>query len=206
MSDRALLDPSLVMAGRGVRLLSDLREDDLEGLILPASFVEMVYEATHLEDLLKFYGIDEDDVNVPLARTVVDRTPDQVPVFHADIALDEVERFADQLDIEPHLAYLVLEEWQFLATESWIFAAVRTVFEKMVEGGALAVETSQEQFEKLARQTLGKEAGDELSPNDRARAVAKWVALSGPGVMSLFEPTFTEISGTVAGVFLHYDP
>ena len=111
------------------------------------------------------------------------------------------ERTRDEL-----VAHILYEEWAFLTSQSWIFSKARKALDEMVEAGATAIHTSSGQFDRLVRKTLKKRQDEPLTPNERARAAAKWVAVGGPSVWSVFEPISGAALSAAGGYFLLCDP
>lgn len=104
------------------------------------------------------------------------------------------------------IAQIIYEEWEFLTTNSWLFSKTRKIFDEMVNLGGTAVHISQEQFDKFIRLSLKKSDDQPITPNDRVRAAAKWVAIGGPAILGVINPVAGALSSTVSGIFLLCDP
>ena len=76
----------------------------------------------------------------------------------------------------------------------------------MITAGATAVEVSRDRFDGVVRRTLRRDDGEDLTTQERLRAISKWTAVSGPVVLALFEPVSGAIVSFAAGLFLLADP
>ena len=103
-------------------------------------------------------------------------------------------------------AQILFEEWHFLTGESWIFSKTRQAFDGMVEAGGTAIHMSSRLFDRVIRKTLRKGPDEPLTPGNRARAAAKWVAVGGPAILSVVEPISGAVSQAASGYFLLVDP
>jgi hypothetical protein len=123
---------------------------------------------------------------------------------------------------------IVAEEWEFLTTHSWLFAKTRAIYDRMINAGANALYVTKEKLEqaidaagegvhsfghemlrgsdRVVRRTLKKGPHHNVSPNDRVRTLAKWVAVGGSAATALINPAVGAVGGTVGGLFLLYDP
>ena len=101
---------------------------------------------------------------------------------------------------------IIFEEYYFLCHESWLHSKTRLAFDAMVEGGGTAVQFAKRHFDRLVVNTLKLEQPSGVSPRDRYRAVAKWVAVGGPTILGFVEPISAAIGGSVSGYFLLVDP
>jgi hypothetical protein len=104
------------------------------------------------------------------------------------------------------VAEILFEEWLFLTSNSWLFSRTRRAFDEMAQAGGTAVHVSRQLFEQVIRKTL-KIAGDkDLTPCDRLRAGAKWIAVGGPPVVALLNPLAGALAASVTGCILLMDP
>jgi len=103
-------------------------------------------------------------------------------------------------------AQILFEEWHFLTGQSWIFSKTRQAFDGMVEAGGTAIHMSSKLFDCVVRKTLRKGPDEPLTPGNRARAAAKWVAVGGPAILSVVEPISGAVSQAASGYFLLVDP
>lgn len=101
---------------------------------------------------------------------------------------------------------VLFEEWHFLTGESWLFSKTRQAFDAMVEAGGTAIHMSGRLFDRVVRQTLKKGPEEPLTPGNRARAAAKWVAVGGPAILGVVEPISGAVSTAASGYFLLVDP
>ena len=85
---------------------------------------------------------------------------------------------------------------------------------KKIEAAVLATKKKGKQVgrafrrgsDRLVQKTLKKPANYMVSPNDRVRTVAKWVAVGGSASTSFFAPLVGAAIGAVNGLFILYDP
>jgi hypothetical protein len=104
------------------------------------------------------------------------------------------------------VAQILYEEWYFMTSESWLFSKTRRAFDAMVEAGGRAIQVSRRFFDMLVRRTLKKKADEPLTPSNRARAAAKWIAVGGPTILSVIEPISGAVASATSGWFLLVDP
>lgn len=103
------------------------------------------------------------------------------------------------------ITQILFEEWEFLTTNSWLIAKLRTAFDKIVEAGGTAIYISKQAFEIAVRKSIKKPEG-ELSPNDKLKATAKWVAVGGSVLSDFVAPVSGAILNAASGMFLLCDP
>jgi hypothetical protein len=103
-------------------------------------------------------------------------------------------------------AEILYEEWLFLSSDSWLFSKTRRAFEAMIEAGGTAIQMSRRGFDQVVRRTLKKTDGEPLTPGNRVRAAAKWIAVGGPPIMGIIEPISAAIASSASGYFLLVDP
>ena len=253
MADKVMIDVTMVLHRDSLYQLRGLANENLVGeLVISDAFVRMIeasYEREIFDDayfsiLSRFFQIPEEVIDKAAVRDFL-----QSEAFARNIA-----RYSRTLSYE-HEVYqnlikqtgnewitqIVFEEWEFLTTNSWLFAKLRAVYDMMVEAGATAIQVSKEAFENafkklkekyqatkedinellekirdtlndlseqakrdidsLIRLTLKKKYGDEISPNDRVRALAKWVAVGGASAAGV-----APLAIFAANAFLLCDP
>jgi hypothetical protein len=133
------------------------------------------------------------------------RIPEALNIRHDGgprLVLDTLVEFTRN----PLLAQILHEEWYFLVSESWLFSKTRRAFDAMVEAGGTAIQMSQRSFDRVVRRTLKKKPNEPLTPTNRARAAAKWIAVGGPALLSVIEPISAAIASATGGYFLLIDP
>ena len=206
MSDRVMLDPSLILDQASlVDLLLLAQEHALEGVAVPGSFREALRKDRFLSTVGRFYGL-RGTSDPKLVDLFFQMTEGQIESYFAS---DTSGLFASVFESEAEgevIAAMLDDEYSFLMNQSWLVAKVRKVFDKMIEGGAAALETSREAFDGLVRRSLKKDEDAPLTRNERLRALAKWSAVSGPSVLAFLEPVSGAAAGSLAGVFLLVDP
>lgn len=104
------------------------------------------------------------------------------------------------------VARVMFEEYTFLTSQSWLFSKMRKAFDAMVEAGATAVNKSLQEFERITRKMLNKREGEPLSPNDKAKAAAKWIAVGGLPFLAVAAPWVAAGVGVAGNVFMVSDP
>ena len=89
---------------------------------------------------------------------------------------------AEREDVDVVVANLLLEQWVFLNTQSWIAARTHRTFAEFKKAGAAAVELPREAFDAITRRTLKIPAAPvprPLKQSERLKAATKWVAAGG---------------------------
>jgi hypothetical protein len=76
----------------------------------------------------------------------------------------------------------------------------------MVEAGGKAIQVSQRFFDLLVRHALKKKPDEPLTPSNRVRAAAKWIAVGGPAILGVIEPISGAVASATSGYFLLFDP
>jgi hypothetical protein len=110
---------------------------------------------------------------------------------------------------DPLLYQILTEEWLFMTSSSWIVSRIKRPFSTFVRSGAVAIEWGAKTFDRLAARVLKIAPADvprPLTAGQRLRAISKWIAVSGLGVLPLMQPMSAAVGGLVAGYFLLFDP
>jgi hypothetical protein len=206
--DRAMLDVSMILHRDSLNHLLGLAgAGGLENLVIANSLVRLAEQPDEfVARMTPFLGMRRRDTDLVALRRLL------------PIIIGGISRFSaaetDRPSVPPAFALagrdmavseVLYEEWLFLTTQSWLFAKLRTTFDRMIDAGAVALQMSRAQFEKVVRRTIKKSTGP-LSPNDKALAAAKWLAVSGPPVWAVLEPISGTAGTVLSGIFLLCDP
>lgn len=123
---------------------------------------------------------------------------------------------------------IVFEEWEYLMNHSWLFSKTRAVYDHIVDAGGNALYLTKKKLENAVHvtQTAAKDTGgallkasdfvvgktikkppnENISPNDRVRALAKWVVVGGSAATGLMVPMLGVAVSAATSMFLLYDP
>jgi len=237
-----MLDVSMI-AHRGSlkKLLSLAYEepDTLAHLRVSGTFVERLSRDTlRPDDLVRqishYFAVPRRMIDVELMREFIGSPPfrELVQLYRSDGGTRTQEyrrRLLEDMRENDGWAYeIVLEEWEFLMTQSWLFAKTRAIYDRIINAGADALYVTKEKLEqviegvtegvkdtghaimrgsdRVVRRTLKKSSHHKVSPNDRVRTIGKWVALGGGAATALINPAVGALGATVGGMFMLYDP
>lgn len=253
MAEKIMIDVSMILHRDTLYQLRAYANDNVLGeLVISDAFVRMIESSNdsgllddkRYEILAKHFQISEELIDKKAIREFLQSEKflnsfsrfKMTLSFNHEIYLNLINQTGDEW-----ITQIVFEEWEFLTTNSWLFAKLRAIYDMMVEAGATAIQVSKEAFENafkklkekygiikeeieellqkikqglnhlseeaklhvesLIRLTLKKKNNEEISPNDRIRALAKWVAVGGASATGVL-PAF--IFG--ANAFLLCDP
>jgi hypothetical protein len=237
MAERAMLDVSM-LAHRGtlqrIFRLARQKPEALAGLCISQAFFALVEKRGGSDrDLIKrisrYFMLPPSMIDLKLMRAFFKtRGFKYLEKYSSEREKIRSEYQVGQVIEDSEIARVVMEEWQFLMTHSWLFAKTRAIYEHIINAGGKAIYTTkqklgkaiestkqaaqgaikstQEIADRLINRTLKKPAGNELSPNDRVCAMGKWIAVGGAGATSLMLPLLGAAVGVAAGMFLLYDP
>lgn len=213
MGERAMLEASMLLHRDSLNQLRGLAHADaFSGYFISDAFVRMLEFDLQfaLNTLGRYYGIATQLVDGAAAFQFIRESENKQALnrYRRSGAADRGEMYREFLI--PHesewITQIVFEQWEFLTTQSWLYAKVRRAFDHMIEAGATAVEVSKKRMEKAIRTTVKKDPALDVTAKDAARAVAKWVAVGGSSTSSLIEPVTGAVVSAAAGMFLLYDP
>jgi hypothetical protein len=182
MAEQAIIEASMILhrdSLNQLRALANARA--LENIVVSDAFVRM---ADDVDMLIRILG---KHLEIPAPLIDPDGIRDFLPILR-----DSVPRYRRRESHE-HIVYqgliertgnewitqIFFEEWEFLTSQSWLFAKIRKALDDMVEAGQGAVQMSQRKFEEMTRRLLNKPATEPLTPNDKVKAAAKWIAVGG---------------------------
>ena len=123
---------------------------------------------------------------------------------------------------------IIYEEWEYLMSHSWLFSKTRAVYDHVVNTGGNALYLTKRKFEHaiwitkqtakkagestlkgsdfVVGKTVKKPQNERISPNDRVRALAKWVAIGGGAATAVMVPLVGIPVSVATNMFLLYDP
>jgi len=241
MAEQAMLDVSMI-AHRGSlkKMMAMAREnpESLSGLVVSAAFVEKLSRAERDGDeivklIAHYFEVPRHLIDRGLMREFIlsESFQSHVRPYKLDLETVPPEYRQLQLQIDGEdrwVTQVMIEEWEFLMTHSWLFAKTRAIYDRIVNAGGKAFYVTKEKLEHAVRvvkdktkavghtvrdatdplvaRTVKKLPGQEVSPNDRVRALAKWVAVGGGATAGLMVPIGGAALAGVSGLFLLYDP
>jgi hypothetical protein len=219
MADRAMLESSMLLHRDSANYLLALARTGPLGVVVSERVLEMMADSESdgvVRRLAAQLDIPPNAVDFTVVRQLARELREVVETYRLP---PESERFTwhdgdarlfqralmDSTQDEV-VAQIIFDEWYFLTFESWLFSKTRRAFDKMVEAGATAIHVSGRQFDRVVRGTLKKGPDEPLTPGNRVRAAAKWIAASGPPILSLFEPISGAGLSAAGSSFLLMDP
>ncbi len=242
MTDEAILDVSMIAHSNSLRklmALASIQPEFLSGLRVSAAFVDRLSgDLENSDELVRqislHFAVSRRLIDVKQMQEFIQSQPfrEFVQPYKSEGGprTDEYRRrLLEDVSERDAWAYMIMvEEWEFLTTHSWLFAKTRAIVDHMINSGAEAIYVTKEKLEQaiehvrervfdagksiirgsdhLVRRTLKQGPRHEVSPNDRVRTVAKWVAVGGSAASALVNPVVGVLGGSVAGMFLLYDP
>jgi len=242
MTEEAMLDVSLIAHPQSLRKLMELAyrdPDALSGLRVSATFVERLLhespdDAEIVRQISRYFGVARRAIDLRRIRAFLRSKAVQNALRpyrseRSDYSQNLRVRLLENISERDAWAYeIVLEEWEFLTTHSWLFAKTRKIYDRMVNAGANALYVTRERLEqavvaaregiqdtgrsivrssdRVVRRTLKKHARHKVSPNDRVRTIAKWVAVGGGAAAGIINPVVGAAGAAAGGIFLLYDP
>jgi len=210
MSDMAMIESSMILHKDSLyQLMDEDSNGGYENLVISDALFRM---SEDIEMMISILGR-----HLEISEDLIDR--DAITHFMRNVAGERIPRHINQNSYEHEIyqnlientgnewiTQIFFEEWEFLTTNSWLFSKTRKAIDDIVEAGANAYQTSKLKFEQMTRKLLNKEPGETLSPNDKVKAGAKWVAMGGGPVLALFEPISGTALTTTGSIFILSDP
>jgi hypothetical protein len=213
MDRHSMLEASLLLHRDSLNQLRGLHHADaFSGYFVSDAFVQFLDLDLRfaVRTLSRYYGIPQRLIDGPAVlefikdvegRQLINRYRraeggEQQDMYREFSSLHETE----------WITQIVFEEWDFLTTQSWLYAKVRKAFDSMIEAGGTAVEVSKRRMDQAIRSTVKKDPALEVTAKDGVRAIAKWVAVGGSPAASLIGPVTGVLVSAAAGMFLLYDP
>ncbi len=165
-----------------VRALANARA--LENVVVPHAFARFAGQDVRrlITRLRGYYSISPSSIDL---RGVYDFLPgilEVVPTYRPpeDAPLGPIYENLLRITHDALIAQILFEEFSFLTSHSWLFAKVRRAYDDIVEVGCSAFQTSKAKFDTITRRLLNKSPTAALTPNDKLKAGAKWIAVGGP--------------------------
>jgi hypothetical protein len=209
--------------------------DALSGLVVSDAFVRAIEERKNSESLMEVlhrqFRVSRHSMDVDFMRMFIDSAPFRqfVTRYRRDSPADApMLRALRETTGDEWAGEVMFEEWEYLMNHSWLFSKTRAIYDHVVDAGSNALYVTKKKLEQAVRatkeaaedasdaivkgsdalvgKTIKKSTYDKISPNDRVRALAKWVAVGGSAATSLMVPIAGVAVGTVTGLFLLYDP
>jgi hypothetical protein len=211
MADRAMLEASMLFHRDSANYLLALARTGPLDVVVSGRLLAIIGSDMNIVRLLapQFAISPPDAVDVNILHQLTRELPGVAEISSYESSFvnmrDGDERSSQS--IEDQLATeIISDEWSFLTSESWLLSKTRRAFDKMVEAGGAAVHLSGRVFDQVVRRTLRKEPGEPLTPGNRVRAVAKWIAVGGPAILKVVEPISSALVGAASECFLLMDP
>lgn len=209
MPEEAMIEASMILHRDSLNRLRGLAAAGaLENLSISDALVRMAEDTDVLVEILgRHLEIPEHLIDPVSIRDFLPTLTEIVPRYRRQGSHEhEIYQNLIRNTGNEWITQVLFEEWEFLTSRSWLFAKVRKALDDIVEAGSTAFHASRNKVEQITRRLLNKSPDEPLSPNDKAKAIAKWVAIGGAPVLALFEP----ISGTaitvIGSVFIVADP
>ena len=209
MPNTAMLESSMLLHRDSANYLLALAKNGmLENMYVSARLMEMANaKVKFVRRFGKYLEIPNRQIDLNTFQQLINEIKRNDSIHKYKPKIDNVQHLNFHKHIKDEIVAQVLyEEWEFLTTNSWLFSKARKIFDEVVTLGGIAIHVSQEQFDNFVRLSLKKNNDLPLTPNDRVRAAAKWVAIGGPAILGLINPIAGALSSTASGVFLLCDP
>jgi len=219
-----MLDPSIVLdefqLEKAITFIDN--NSHIYNFYVPSSLIEYIKRTDNNERdyafITQFYG--KRDINLGNTSNIMSNYPNinkfEAPVIFKEKHLEFYNNLREHIrkqeitSISFPLADIIFEEWVFLQEYSWVIAMYKKVFNFFSEAGGLVIEGSQKILDNAVSRTLKKENHDVITHAHRLRSLGKWIAVSGPPLISSqydFEKSVIGVLiGVSTGVFLLFDP
>lgn len=180
-----ILDPSILLSATGLDIVASVLAEEPSRVFVSGAFVRLVqegWEAT--QPLLDHFLADGDE---PIDARSFDRLyglvrSDRILAYAADADFAEGNAVAQQLariDQPVELREILIDEWVFLQSHSWIGARARKTFDWFKKAGAEIIEYSTKAWNRV-REVAAHEI-PALLASERTHHLAKWVAAAALG-------------------------
>lgn len=201
-TERLMLDPSMLLGDQGFGWLAS---EDLNQFVISATFVaqlrgEVAY-SDHDRELFGELPIEADrgallNLVGPIGRFGLQD-------IDTELLPESVRAVAAQLQAAG--SQVAAEEWLYLATNSWLAARSRRIFDAFNQAGAAALELGRDVLGDVVHRTLQlpSDAPPVLRPELIARAGLRWLAVGGPAIAPLlFPPGMAALAAILGGGYL----
>lgn len=213
MSEKVMLEASMLLHRDSANYLLAIVGVGPLDVVVSERVLEIVgFEAeSTVFRLASRLGISPQDVDLRIVRQLARELRHTVPTYRSDTYSDDDISWRSYRHLfdwthDELVTHIILEEFQFLVSESWIFSKTRQAFDAMVEAGGNAIQMSRRGFDRAVRRTLKKGSDEPLSSGSRVKAAAKWIAVGGPAIIGVVEPISGAVASAAAGYFLLVDP
>jgi hypothetical protein len=200
-----MLEASFVLSEDGVAWLTGEGAEHLGSIVISQALIRGI-QRQEPSTLAWFYQISEDTLG-RLAEVVGRAQPfshEQAGIVSPNADIVRTRLFAEQV---PDAAEILVDEWIFLETQSWVGARSRRAFDAFVEAGAELRELPRPIGRRLVARTLKKQDLPEHIPLKMLiLAGMKWIAVGGAPALILVPPPVSIPLGIAAGVFILIDP
>ena len=183
---RLVLDPSVFLSATGLDLVALQLEEEQSRVFASGTFLRLVEEGWEATQPLLDHFLAEGDEPInadgcDLIRRLVEQGRILPYSADSDFARRNVvaQRLA-RLDRSAEVREILIDEWVFLQSRSWIGARARKTFAWFKDAGAKIIEYSEEAWDRV-RDVSGDEI-PKLLRSERMHHVAKWVAAAALGV------------------------
>lgn len=216
ISNKVMIDPSLFIAKNNFdQTLKAITSSESEGLefFISSSFEKLLRKYESYEGYKGFdYFIHKaQPVDYSKLKNRLDNLSERKKLKTYEVSKDKYfdKNFKNSMQKElggedyVKIADILLEEWVFLNSESWLVSRFKKQFENFLESGKAAfIRLSV----KTARRTLSKSPDSALNRFDFLRTFAKWVAVSGSSVIPYYFPQTIFVPSLLYGIFTLIDP
>jgi hypothetical protein len=213
MSDTVMLEASMLLHRDSANYLLALVGESHLDVVVAERILEIAgFEAdSTVLRLASHLGVPPQEVDLRVVRQLARELVRSAQTYRSRKQNDADMSWLSYRDLfdwtrDELATHVILEEFEFLTSESWIFSKTRQAFDAMVEAGGTAIQMSRRGFDRAVRRTLKKGSDEPLSSGSRARAAAKWVAVGGPAIVGVVEPVSGAIASAAAGYFFLVDP
>lgn len=214
MAEALLLDPSLFLSRSSFPIvLEALKNGELKGARIPYGFAIALRDGNLSDSVVRFFADSREPFSAKEIMTRILNEGLELPEsYQPKSPRFEGTEFDTRLSEfvgDKIVRQILMEEWEFLTSQSWIAAKIRRAYNAFLKGGAAAIEWGTNKFDYLAEKTLKippEKLPDGLKPKQRFRAAAKWVAVGGSSASALFVPPAAAATLAVAGYFMLFDP
>jgi hypothetical protein len=214
MADDLLLDPSLFLSRSAFPIVLDaLKHGELKTARIPNRFSGALRDGLFSDGVSRFFADSQEPLSAKdIMRRIQNEGVDFPKAYDPSSFRLKGTEFDMQLSEfvgDETVRQILIEEWEFLTSQSWIAAKSKRAFDAFLKGGAAAVEWGTNKFDYLAARTLKikpEEIPDGLKPKQRLRAAAKWIVVGGSSASALLAPLAAAAGAAVAGYFMIFDP
>ena len=213
MPDLLMLDPSLFMSRDSFKIVVEgLGNGELKNVRIPSSFASALTKRELTKTVSRFFSDSQKSLSSREIISGLRAGKVELPESYVNSSEWRKTKFETQLfeAVEDTIArQILMEEWDFLTSQSWIAAKTRKAYDAFLKGGAAALEWGGNKFDYLAAKTLKippSSIPDGLKPKQRLRAAAKWIAVGGASASVFLIPPAAFATTAITGYFCIFDP